>query len=179
MSIQNKYVCECTDALFAEIWSMYCATFPYEERRSLDEQQRIMRSEKYTLLAWLKDCRLLGFLGFWTYEHYCFVEHFAIHPDVRSQGYGTRLFRSWLRGIHKQILLEIEPVIDRTTQRRYLFYTALGFTKNPVEHIQQPFHAGLQPLPLELLSFPDTVSADCYQALKEALKKEIMPCFIS
>ena len=179
MPVRKKYVCSCTDLLFDEIWLMYCETFPYEERRSLHEQQRIMRSKKYTLLAWTKNGKLLGFLGFWDYEGFCFVEHLAIHPDFRSQGYGTRMFRSWMEGTNKQIILEIEPVIDRITQRRYLFYTSLGFRKNPFAHAQLPFHAELKPLPLELLSFPDIISPQCFQAVEDALTKEIMPCFNS
>lgn len=177
MPVRKKHVCSCTDRLFGEIWSMYCEAFPYEERRSLDEQKRIMESKKYTLLAWTKSGKLVGFIGFWKYEEFCYVEHLAIHPDFRSQGYGTRLFSSWLEGRTKQIILEIEPIIDRITHRRYLFYTSLGFRKNPMAHVQLPFHAALQPLPLELLSYPDTISLQCFQCFRDILKKEIMPCF--
>lgn len=158
--------------LFKQAFALYQSSFPVEERRDDSEQQRIIKKEDYHFDLIMMDDSFIGVMLYWETESFIFLEHFTTLPDVRGKGYGKRAL-DLLKNKNKVILLEIEPPVDDTTQRRYDFYKRNGFTMNPFYHIQAKYHLGDQDLELKVLSYPRELQKDEYRSFYEYMTREI------
>jgi ribosomal protein S18 acetylase RimI-like enzyme len=165
------------DVFFPAFWKIYESAFPFCERRSLEEQNRIFSNETYFLNIWLENEILLGLIGWWDCGDLRFIEHYAVHPDYRSRGYGSRLLSGWIKQNSLPVLLEIEPPIDELSRRRQLFYRKLGFRDNAVKHYQPPYHKEEKTLKLWLMSYPHEISSIVYEKFYFKQRTEIMPQF--
>ena len=58
-------------------------------------------------MAYLKDNLFIGFISYWDFSTYVYIEHFAIHENFRGQGYGGLLLEDFNKRLNKIILLEI------------------------------------------------------------------------
>ncbi|MDR2041973.1 MAG: GNAT family N-acetyltransferase [Tannerella sp.] len=166
-----------SDPYFPAFCEMYESSFPLSERRSPEDQRRLFSNRAYRLEAWVEGDRLAGFLGWWAGGDWRFVEHFAVHPDCRSAGYGSRFLSGWMRESDLPVLLEIEPVTDETTRRRQRFYHRLGFQDNEIVHYQPPYHRETPSVRLWIMSFPQPLTPSSYEKFKRVQQTEIMPSF--
>jgi GNAT superfamily N-acetyltransferase len=160
---------------FQAFWEIYESAFPLCERRSLEEQIRIFADKTYFLDAWIKNEMVLGFIGWWHCEKLRFIEHYAINPAYRSQGYGSLFLSEWIGQDALPVILEIEPAVDEISRKRQLFYRKLGFKNNAIEHYQPPYHKGEKSLKLWLMSYLHEISSSCYEKFYHKQKTEIMP----
>ncbi|MDR1170465.1 MAG: GNAT family N-acetyltransferase [Prevotellaceae bacterium] len=165
------------NTFFNAFWKIYESSFPLCERRSPDDQNRIFANETYSLEIWTENETVTGFIGWWNCGDLRFIEHYAIHPDYRSRGYGSRLLSEWIKQSSLPVLLEIEPPADELSRKRQQFYYKLGFRDNDVKHSQPPYHKNEKPLKLWLMSYPREISANCYQKFYRKQLTEIMPQF--
>lgn len=132
----------------------YAASFPENERRSPSSQRAALRDARYRLDAWLDEDRFIGFMGWWDFDEFRYIEHVAVAPEARSGGYGGLILTQWRDASEKPVLLEIEEVVDDLTRRRLGFYQRLGFKEVPGVHIQ-PAYQGDGPAPaMQVLSWP-------------------------
>ncbi len=177
MKFKERIIYSEKDEAFEDVWSLYQQSFPLEERRSSEEQQRIFRSENYTLKVYTGRSFLPGFMSYWEFDDFVFIEHFALNSEVRSRGYGRKILGDFLASACKTVILEIEPVADEITGRRLNFYESLSFKENAFDHRQLPFHKGLEELPLMIMSYPEKISESMYNDLLYQLKNTIMPGF--
>lgn len=168
-SIRNRF--------FLSFWEIYESSFPLCERRSQEDQIRIFALNYYRLEAWVENNNLLGFIGWWDLKDTRYVEHYAIHPDCRSEGYGSKFLKEWMEDSDKLVLLEIEPVKDEMTQRRQNFYHRLGFIDSEIPHCHPPYHKGMKPVNLWLLTYPNGLTPEICQKFREKQRKVIIPPF--
>lgn len=158
--------------LFERAFKLYQSSFPIEERRDDIEQQRVLGKDDYHFDLIMLDDTFVGVMLYWETENFVFLEHFTTLPDLRGQGFGKRAL-DLLKEKNKIILLEIEPPIDDTTQRRYNFYKRNGFTMNPYYHIQAKYHLGDEDLELKVLTYPRIMEKDEYRLFYEYMTREI------
>lgn len=161
--------------MFSSFWSIYETAFPLCERRSLEDQVRIFLLPDYRLEAWVKNNDLLGFIGWWKSSGIRYVEHYAIHPEHRSEGYGSRFLSEWINDDHSPVLLEIEPAVDELSKRREAFYQRLGFIGSDIRHWHPPYHKGMDNVHLWLMSYPASISEKDYEAFVLKQQSEIIP----
>lgn len=162
---------------FSSFWEIYESAFPLCERRSLEDQIRIFNIDYYHLEAWVDGKQLLGFIGWWDSDDLRYVEHYAIHPDFRSKGYGSKFLSEFMEDEKKLVLLEIEPVVDEISQRRQNFYHKLGFIDSPINHWHPPYHQGMGKVDLWLLTYPTSLEDGVYQRFHKTQKEIIIPPF--
>ncbi|GHV03496.1 hypothetical protein AGMMS50229_02810 [Campylobacterota bacterium] len=173
VAIQNA-----EDSRFSAFWKIYNSSFPLNERRSLDDQIRVLLNSDYCLEVWIDNSETIaGLIGWWNCGDLRFVEHFAISPDFRSAGFGSRFLSAWIAESKTTVLLEIEPITDETTKRRQNFYKRLGFVDNNIVYFQPPYHKTTQEIKLLLMSYPKPISNDCYERFKLKQQTEIMAIF--
>ncbi|MDR3047829.1 MAG: GNAT family N-acetyltransferase [Bacteroidales bacterium] len=163
-----------TNSYFPNLWKIYETAFPWSERRDLDSQNRIFTNPNYFLEIWTDKDMVLGFIGWWKCIDLLYVEHFAIHPNYRSQGYGQLFLSEWIAKKKMPIILEIEPVMDKLTLRRQKFYHRLGFKTNNIVHVQPPYHKDTEALNLWLMSYPHLILKNQYAVLKNQQLTEII-----
>ncbi|MDD2439936.1 MAG: GNAT family N-acetyltransferase [Methanosarcinaceae archaeon] len=174
-AIQRKKISTAEDANFPKLWRICKTAFPLPERRVLEQQLEIFEKRSYNLDAWIQKKQVIGFMGWWDFEQFRYVEHYAINPEYRARGYGSSFLQEWLSESRKKVILEIEPVRDEKTQRRLNFYKKLAFVENDYKHLQPPFHKGGKAVLYEILSYPEKIQPEIYNSFVAKQKFEVMP----
>ena len=146
------------DKNFEEARVLYNQTFPPEERRSLKVQQKLLELDNYHYEIIEVDKQFVGFMLWFSFPEFYFIEHLATIPQVRGQGIGKQVLEQFQKVHSKTILLEVELPHSEINQRRIGFYKRLGFHYNDFEYFQPPFSAGEEPLELRIMSYPRKLS---------------------
>ncbi len=152
---------------------LYEAAFPVEERRPYaDEEQfaAFMRDNGLSALAVKGEAgSFLGFLTYWTFPGFIYVEHFAIADDMRGMGLGSRML-SWLKGnVSPCVLLEVELPLTEEARQRVAFYERAGFRMHSAtRYLQPPYAGGLPAVEMALMTagldkLPDTNALRAFQ----------------
>lgn len=170
--------------LFPPAWEIYEKSFPHAEKRSLEGQYRVLARNAYHLDVWRDtNAVVIGLMGWWDFPGARYLEHYAIAPEARSGGYGSRILKEWMGNEDKRVILEIDPVVDEISRRRRAFYERLGFAENPMEHAQPPYRRhGLSQgeradkeewIPLRVLSWPGPIDRAEYAAFRRVLETDV------
>jgi ribosomal protein S18 acetylase RimI-like enzyme len=162
------------DPYFADFWEIYSNSFPFNERRTIEQQRLILNKRGYQLDIYFLDLQLVGFIAFWTAKEFIFIEHFAVASEFRNNGLGSAILKPFIKSKTTPIILEIEIPSDEQTRRRLRFYESLGFIKNKYIHFQPPYHNADGTLRLEVLTFPEVISDDMYYQFAQFQKKIVM-----
>ena len=93
------------DPLYPTFEQIYTASFPLFEQRTEEQQEQAFQSPNYHLVVYLKDNLFIGFISYWDFSTYVYIEHFAIHENFRGQGYGGLLLEDFNKRLNKIILL--------------------------------------------------------------------------
>jgi len=161
---KNKY--------FEKAWKLYLDSFPEIERRTLEEQEEILTDKNFKMTCYVEDEVLISIVFYWKISSYTFLEHFAVNSQLRGQSFGSKILQKFIND-KKNIVLEIEPIVDEITQKRLKFYKKFGFVVNTHEHLQIPFREGAKELKLLLMSQEKTLSQQEYKVLYESMKKSL------
>lgn len=165
---KNKY--------FDKAWQLYSDSFPEIERRTLEEQEEILDDENFYMTCYVEDEVLISIVFFWKInainKTYTFLEHFAVNSELRGKSYGSKILEKFIND-NKNIVLEIEPIIDEITQKRLNFYEKFGFVVNSYEHFQIPFRKDAKELKLLLMSQEKPLLKEEYKRLYESMKKSL------
>lgn len=140
------------------IKQLYETAFPPEERREFQSLIQLLsqpQGQATMQLLVARDTHFapVAFAVVWNFATFRFIEHLATAPEQRGKGYGG-LIMQLLQPAGKPCLLEVEPLHDEQSEKRIRFYQRLGFTESGLSYHQPPYHPGLQPIPMLLLSHP-------------------------
>ena len=172
--MHQSYIDSCKHPLYKPFRDLYSVSFPLFEQRSFTQQIDAFQNERYKLLAFTEDDIFLGFISYWEFDTYCYVEHFAVNAVLRGKGYGTIILRTFLQSTDKIILLEIDPVKDSISESRFRFYKKCGFYVNIYPHRHPAYISGFEPHPLMVLTSGRTISNDEYQQFYIDLSETVM-----
>lgn len=143
---------------FKEAWGILRASFPFNERRGLNAQIKIMKNKLYDLFLVYDSKELVGIIAYWNFHSFLFIEHLAIKNKFRNHGRGTELLRNHIIKKNKKAVLEAEKLKNRISIKRIKFYKKVGFKLNRHNYIQPPYDKSKKPVPMFLMSFPDKLS---------------------
>ncbi len=160
------------DPLFAESWALYEAAFPEVERRSPACHVAAMADAAFHCMRLEQGGAFAGIAFYWKAPQFIYLEHLAIAPARRGQGLGHRALEL-VCGQGLPVILEIEPVVDEATARRWRFYRSAGFHRLPFHHLQPLYHHGDEPMRLELLSFSHAMSADDVAVYERFMRERV------
>lgn len=163
---------DCEKDYFYKAWELYKSSFPSEEKRTIKEQNIIVKNKKYNPIAFIKDENIVAILFFWSFTQHTFIEHFAVNPTLRGQSYGSKILEDFLSR-HNNCILEIEPLSDHITKKRFDFYKKFDFVINEYKHFQIPFRQKSPKLELLLLSYKDKLTKNEYDKLYLQMKNSL------
>lgn len=86
---------------------------------------------RLSLVGYSEGDMFVGFISYWEFGSYRYIEHFAVHQGLRGRGYGSEILNAFLRSTSKIVLLEIDPIVDSVSRARLRFYRKCGFHENP------------------------------------------------
>ena len=116
--------------------------------------------------------KLLGLLTTWHFEDFIYIEHFAIDPTLRSQGYGSEALKAFIHEHGKPIVLEAEPPTDAFSIRRIRFYERIGLTLYDFPYMQPAYTEDSHPVELRLMGTLDT-NATPLPLVSQILHREV------
>lgn len=145
-----------------------------EERRSKEAHMALLDHPHYALYVRRDEGVLTGFLSTFELDEFRFVEHFAVGPHMRSKGIGGTLLREYCELDARPVILEVEPPDTAPmASRRIAFYEKHGFFLNHYAYLQPPLQLGFSPLPLLLMSRPQTLSEEQFCSIRQVLYQSV------
>ena len=157
---------------YYEAYNLYQDAFPLIERRDLKEHLRVLSQNNYHFSVMLENDKFIGIMLYFESESFIYLEHFAVLPSLRKQGYGSKALEL-LKQNGKTVILEIEFPCDEITNKRLAFYEKNGFNLTEHYHIQPKYRVDDVDLPLKILSYPTKISDIEYLTFKEFLDNNV------
>ena len=172
---------------------IYLQSFPIDEQRPVESIARLIEHDnRFVAYAIINDntdedyhpketlhtkhhtlnTPLLGLLTTWEFADFIYIEHFAIDPALRSQGYGSEALKAFIHEQGKPLVLEAEPPTDEMTRRRIRFYERIGLTLYDYPYIQPAYTEESLPVELRLMGTIDT-EATPLAKVSDTLHREV------
>lgn len=160
--------------LYKAFREIYDQSFPLFEQRTESQQTKAFSSPHYRLKGYEEGEFLLGFISYWEFDRYIYIEHFAIHPAFRGKGLGQCILQKFIASVSRFVILEIDPIVDKVSEARLHFYQHCSFKENPYAHIHPPYRDGYTGHSLIVLSMPSELPVEIYEQFCMDLSKTIM-----
>lgn len=147
-----------SDNYFQEAWKLYEDAFPFEERRSLDNQSKVLQIDNYNFEVLIDKDQFIGFILWWDFETHKYIDHFATALEQRNKGIGKLILNKFIDSDDKSIILEVELPTSNINERRIKFYERVGFKLNQHHYEIPPIKEDQSPLQLLVMSYPNFIS---------------------
>ena len=100
-----------------DLLGLYLESFPNEERRTTSDLLRMLNVQEMYFTAVMVGEVVVGFVVYWKFSQFRYIEHLAIYPEYRRKGFGAAVLQH-LQREGKPLLLEVEiPQDVLSTQR--------------------------------------------------------------
>ncbi|WP_029905313.1 N-acetyltransferase [Prevotella sp. 10(H)] len=162
------------DRWYKPFWDIYTVSFPVYEQRDESQQLTAFNDERYYLLANIENDTLQFFVACWDFTDYVYIEHLAVNPDLRGKNIGSIMLDTFAKTVQKTVLLEIDPITDSISEKRFRFYEKLGYKLNPYKHAHPAYKEGYKPHELLVLSLNKTLTKEEYKQFENDLKHIVM-----
>ena len=137
---------------FDEIYNILESSFEPFLHRGYERQKALLENNKYKLITYKENDKILGFLSYWEIEpELFFVEHFAVDDSLRGKGIGSKIFKEFLEKKGDKVL-EVEPPHTDIDKRRIKLYESFGFIFHQQEYYQPPYNEGDDKIRLHIMS---------------------------
>lgn len=168
-----KRIKETNSSEYDFIENLLTTSFPPDEYRNLHEQRdNTQHKECFHLMIVQDDNIPIGFISYWNFKDFCFVEHLATHPAMRNKGYGSMIMKK-LQQIKETIILETELPTDELTRRRIKFYNRLNFEIFTQEYIQPAYKRESKELHMHLMFWNRNKKNPYFHAIRETIYKHV------
>ena len=133
---------------------VYIDSFPADERRNFDLVIKLLdESDKFSIDILKRDDTPIGFITYWIFQDFAYVEHFAIDQSNRGGGAGSNAIKLLLDKIDLPVVLEVEKPETEDAVRRIRFYEKHNFKIwHDVEYIQPAYSPELNSIELKLMT---------------------------
>jgi ribosomal protein S18 acetylase RimI-like enzyme len=149
-------------------------SFPQNEYRDLSDFRQYTDSNAlfHNNLIFEKDKRL-GFITYWDFPRFAYIEHFAIDKQIQGKGYGAFSLYLLKKVITKPLVLEVELPINNLAVRRIKFYKRQGFKLWNNYYEQPPYRPTDNPYPMLLMVYGDLQSTTDFQEVRSTIYREV------
>lgn len=145
---------------------LYNDSFPANERRLYRDATHVAsfikeKGGKFKAFA-AKDGNLfLGFLSYWEFKGYTYIEHFAVEPEHRGRNIGHLMLQHLFRTVSPNVLIEVEKPETPEAERRIKFYERDGFRlRSDINYVQPPYSAEQSGIEMMLMTHGDVTLRD-------------------
>ena len=159
---------------FDEIYDLMEEAFPESEYRTYENQKKLFEKKEYKVITEKnEDGEIIAFLAYWKFKEFYFIEHIAVSSKCRGGGIGSKIMRRFIESANMPIILEIEPPIDEISNKRRSFYEKLGFKFCEYEYFQMPLRENMDPMRLNIMSYPILVSITDFERFKKKIYENV------
>jgi ribosomal protein S18 acetylase RimI-like enzyme len=154
---------------FPDVFQLMKLSFPPSEFRSYEGELNLFNHSNYKVLAVEENGTLQAFIAEWIIEGVRYVEHFAVNPQVRGQGLGSKIIRKYLGQATTPVIIEVEANDTAIAKRRITFYERLGFALSDIEYVQPLLQPSSTDVLLRLMHYPAELPAQTLQDAKRGI----------
>lgn len=159
---------------FEQVYEIMEEAFPKAERRPKELQKKLLENYRYRLeLCKDDDGRVIGFLAFWIFDDFCFLEHLAVRKSSRGQKIGERMLKRFFETLDKPLFFEVEAPVTELAKRRVEFYKRLGCAYNSFGYMQPTLWEGEKSVELRIMSYPHRLDQSLFESWKEQVFNEV------
>lgn len=115
----------------------------------------------------------VGFITYWDFGHFHYIEHFAIDPAQRNGGHGRNVLDHLFQLLKRPIVLEVEMPEEEIAKRRINFYQRQGFSLWEKPYLQPPYKAGDNYLPMLLMAYGNLQCEKDFDSVKACIYREV------
>ena len=145
-------------------------SFPPEEYRELEHLREYTdRIGNFHNNIIFDDDLPIGFITYWDFDEFYYVEHFATNPALRNGGYGKSTLEHLCEFLKRPIVLEVERPVEEMAKRRINFYQRHGFTLWEKDYYQPPYKEGDDFLPMYLMVHGNLDAEKDYEGIRHKL----------
>ncbi len=137
---------------FDEIFAILEDSFYESEYRTYDQQKALLDKSYYNVFIKEENGKILGFIMNWTFDTFCFIDHFAISKEYRNKGLGSTILQEFISQVNVPVVLEVENDDSELSLRRIEFYKRNGFYLSDCIYMQPPFKPNLDAVELRMMS---------------------------
>lgn len=158
---------------FDKIFSMLIDNFTDDEHRNYDRQKELLSNEIYKIKVVTGKDKIKGFVAFWTFQKFIYIEHLAVDKSCQGSGIGTVILKELLDNTDKIIVLEVQPPKDANSKRRIKFYKKNGFYYNDYEYLQPAYSKDKNDIELKILSSTRKINNEEFSEIVNLLYKYV------
>lgn len=183
---------------FDKVYDLMEKSFPIDEYRPYSEQKALLDDPAYTVYVLYDEscdgaceescgesCHksydelydklqdIKAFIAVWEFDDFAFVEHFAVHPDLRNCGIGAHVLNELAVKLGKMVCLEVEPPETEMAARRIGFYERNGFFLNEYQYMQPPISKGRKAIPLLIMTSGGKADREIFEHIKDTLYSRV------
>ena len=143
--------------LLNDIELLYTGSFPPAERRNFANVKILLGREDvpFKMIAAVDAGELQGFLSYWEFDGFKYIEHFAVDVRKRGNGIGSGLLEHFISDCgDSPIVLEVElPETSYDARRRVDFYMRHCFIIwKRLNYVQPAYEKDGEPVVMRLMS---------------------------
>lgn len=160
--------------LYSYMEQLMISSFPSEEYRSLEELRKYTDTKPhfYNNIIFHHNTPV-GFITYWDFGHFYYVEHFAIDPSQRNGGLGKNVLNHLCQQLNSPIILEVETPEEEMAIRRINFYKRHGFTLWEKSYMQPPYKPGDNYLPMLLMAYGNLECEKDFEPVKAQIYRDV------
>lgn len=152
------------------IYTMIVDSFPSHEVRTYEEQKGLLDNPKFHIYV-MEDAvgAVKAFISVWDVANHGFVDHFAVSPQFRNEGLGSKILEELRQLLDCLLFLEVDLPETEIAKRRIGFYERNGYTLNPYLYQLPALTPESQPVTLGIMSTDGMMSQETFQSLQQDL----------
>lgn len=148
-------------------------TFPINERRSPTSLAMLLSRSEINFQVILSNNQPIGVFNTWNLSLFRYIEHFAIVPYLRGNGFGQRLLHDYVHQSTTPVIIEVEPPVSFLAQRRIQFYENEGFVLCSNAYCQPAYDVGKKPVTLNLMEFGHQLLPERFDQVVDLLHQKV------
>ncbi len=156
---------------FDKFIDLYINSFPDDERRNIDIQSDLLKNPLYNIEPIYFNNEWAGFMCWWNFKDFAYIEHFATSPKYRNNGLGKSFLTQFVEK-HPNTALEVEIPEDDLSKRRVEFYKRVGFKLLDDVYMQPAYDQNKQSIPLKLMVFLSNSKLD-FETIRDTIYKNV------
>ncbi len=160
-----------------EMWyaqRYYMSSFPEDERRETTEWIRLSYSEpEFFNNVIISDGAIAGFVSYWNFGEFVYVEHFAVDSAIRGKGIGGKVIDKLCENAKKTVVLEVEQPCDEISRKRIAFYERHGFSLCDRKYVQPPYDSSKKCIEMKLMWWGKKNIDDDFNSIVECIYNKV------
>lgn len=168
-----RKICSADEVLYRFMVGVMKDSFPVDEYRDLEQLRNFTDHNSYFSIYIIEAAgEAVGFISWWDFGSFVYVEHFALEQSQRNRNYGSRILQLFCHQVHKPVVLEVECPVTPDACRRVGFYQRNGFVLWANEYVQPAYKPDSNAVNMRIMAY-GKIDPDIFDFVRDTLYREV------